>query len=258
MKKLIIILSITLFRLTQLHSSQATLRKYNHVKVFYKDIVADTIDVARVHKLPPAAMLAIAGLESGYGSGYVGQITGNILSLGTFKRDKELPRLYLPYSLSDKKVLFDPKRIKKCKKDDLIWNTRPKSLKRDYRPFPHAGTTSNLELLKYDKSLKSKANKKCLEDFAIRWLNKDSNNKIFRDTRLWLNKLVTAKGEDILFDKSINEEFINKIGGHPNSFNYRENWPKKAKLIMKKAGLVKLMKDIHFKNMTFKKAWKNQ
>ena len=133
-----------------------------------------------------------------------------------------------------------------------------KSLKRDYRPFPHAGTTKNLELLKYDKSLKSKANKACLEDFATRWIDKDSNNKVFRDTRLWLDKLIRAKGEDILFDKSVNEEFINKIGGHPYSFNYRKAWPKKVKSIMKKAGLVQLAKDIHFKNMTFKKAWRNK
>jgi len=258
MKKLLIILSVIAVGITQLYATEHTFRKYEHVKVFYEEIVADTLSIAKTYKLPPAAILAIAGLESGYGKGYVGQITGNILSLGAFKEDKELPRLYLPYSISDKKVLFDPHNIKKYAKDDLIWKKRPKSLKRDYRPFPHAGTASNLELLKYNKSLKSKANKKCLEDFATRWIKKDSNIKAFRETRFWLNKLVKEKGEKVLFEKSVNEEFINRIGGHPNSFNYRESWPKKAKLIMRKAGLVKLTNDIHLKNMSFKKAWKNK
>ncbi len=258
MKKLLIMLSITILGFTQLHSSQLTLRKYDHVKIFYNDIMADTIDIAKIYKLPPAAVLAIAGVESGYGSGYVGRITGNILSLGAFKGDKELPRLYLPYSKSKKSTLFDPKVIEKYSTDDLTWKKRPKSYKRDYRPLPHAGTAKSLVLLKYNKPLKNKANRSCLKDFATRWIKEGSNVKVFRETRIWLDKLVANNGESILFNDNVNKEFINRIGGHPHSFNYRKTWPKKVKLIMKKAGLVKLTKDIHFKNMTFKKAWKNQ
>ncbi len=258
MKKLLIMLSITLLGLTQLHSSQPTFRKYEHVRVFYKDITALTIDVAKKYKLPPAAVLAIAGLESGYGSGYVGQITGNILSLGAFKGDKELPRLYLPYSKSKKSTLFDPKLIQKCSTADLTWKKRPKSYKRDYRPFPHAGTTKSLVLLKYNKSLKSKANRSCLNDFATRWIKQDSKVKVFRDTRIWLDKLVAKNGESILFKDKVNKEFIDRIGGHPHSFNYRKNWPEKVKLIMNKAGLVKLTNDIFLKKMSFKEAWRSK
>jgi hypothetical protein len=52
-----------------------------------------------------------------------------------------------------------------------------------------------------------------------------------------------------------NIKFIERVGGHPNSFNYRDSWPKKAKLIMKKVGLVELIDDIYNKKMSFEEAW---
>ncbi len=239
------------------NQSEFTFRKYNHVKDFYQDNCIDAIEVAKLYKLPPAAVLAIAGLESGYGRGYVAQITGNILSLGAFKGDKELPRLYLPYSKSKQAVIFDPNEIKKHPQNDLSWKKRPKSLKRDYRPIPFAGTTDNLELLAYDKNLKHKATRACFNDFATRWIIDSSKVKVFKETRIWLDKIVEENGIEILFSKDVNIEFISRIGGHPHSFNYRETWPKKAKLIMKKAGLVKLTNDIYFKTMDFDNAWSN-
>ena len=256
-KKTIIILMLFM-SFSTLYASEYSFRKYNHVKEFYKANTTDAIEVAKKHKLPPAAILAIAGLESGYGRGYVAQITGNILSLGAFKGDRELPRLYLPYSKSAQTVIFDPKEIKKHTKDDLSWKKRPKSLKRDYRPEPYAGTTKNLELLKYDRNLKHAANRACLDDFATRWIIDSSRVKVFKEARIWLDKLVSEHGKDILFSRDVNSEFISKIGGHPHSFNYRETWPKKAKLIMRKAGLVSLTNDIQFKAMSFEGAWSNR
>jgi hypothetical protein len=258
MKKILTIYILTLFILTTLSAEKYSFRKYSHVKTFYKSITKDTMEVCLEYKLPVASVLAIAGLESGYGRGYVSQITGNILSLGAFKGDKELPRLYLPYSKSKKIVMFDPNIIKIHKKNDLLWKKRPRSYKRDYRVFPHAGTTKNLELLLYDNNLRKKARKKCLIDFATRWISKKSNIKVFVKTRVWLDKLVANKGVNVLFDLKTNKEFLNKIGGHANSFNYRENWPKKANSILKKAGLVKLIKDIRYKKMSFNEAWSKQ
>ncbi len=257
LKKFTIIL-ILLMSFSTLYANQYSFRKYNHVKEFYKANTTVAIEVAKKHKLPPAAILAIAGLESGYGRGYVAQITGNILSLGAFKGDRELPRLYLPYSKSKQTVIFDPKEIRKHPEDDLSWKKRPKSLKRDYRPEPYAGTTKNLELLIYDRNLKHVANRACLDDFATRWIIKSSRVKVFKETRIWLDKLVSEHGMDILFTKDVNNKFISKIGGHPHSFNYREAWPKKAKLIMRKVGLVSLTNDIEFKAMSFDSAWSNR
>jgi flagellum-specific peptidoglycan hydrolase FlgJ len=104
-------LFIAVLLLTSLVNAQDRgFRKYEHVKQFYSQITLDAIEVAKKHDLPAAAILAMAGLESGYGSGYVAQITGNILSLGAFKGDAELPPLYLPYSKSKKKILLILKR----------------------------------------------------------------------------------------------------------------------------------------------------
>ncbi|EDZ62711.1 hypothetical protein SMGD1_2663 [Sulfurimonas gotlandica GD1] len=255
-KKPILILSL-LLSVSTLYANEFSFRKYDHVKAFYKANCIEAIEVAKKHKLPPAAILAIAGLESGYGRGYVAQITGNILSLGAFKGDKELPRLYLPYSKSKQSVIFNPNEIKKHAKDDLTWKKRPKSLKRDYRPSPYAGTTKNLELLTYDKRLKYSAHKACFNDFATRWIIDSSKVKVFKEARIWLDELVEKHGIEILFTKDVNVKFISKIGGHPHSFNYRETWPKKAKHIMKKVGLVKLTNDIQFKAMKFDSAWSN-
>lgn len=240
----------------QLFSVEYSFRKYQNVKNFYANITNDVIKIATKYKLPPAAILAIAGLESGYGSGYVAQITGNILSLGAFKGDKELPALYLPYSKSQNKILFAPRKIVKLPKNDLVWKTRAKSYKRDYRPLPYAGTTHYLDLLVYNKTLNHRAKLACLNDFATRWIVKNSNIKVFKEARIWLDEVIKQKGVDALFDAEINSKFINKIGGLPKSFNYRKTWPIKVKKVMQKTGLVKLTKDIYFKKESFNNAWR--
>ncbi len=247
---------IIIVMMLSLDAQQYSFRKYEHVKIFYEEIALDAIEVGVKYNIPPAALLAITGLESGYGSGYVSQITGNILSLGAYKSDKELPRLYLPYSKSKKSVLYDAKEIAKHKKSDLSWRLRPASLKRDYRPAKYAGSSKHLALLKYDAKLKNDARLACLNDFALRWISKDSSVKVYRDIREWINLEVKKKGTKILFSQSINEHFIDKIGGHPHSFNYRKSWTKKVKLIMNKVGLVALTRDIYSKHMSFKEAWK--
>jgi hypothetical protein len=233
-----------------LFANEYSFRKYAHVKKFYSEITVEAIKICKERKLPPAAVLAIAGLESGYGSGYVSQITGNILSLGAFRGDKELPALYLPYSKSKNKVLFDPGVIKKYSKDDLIYKKRDKSYKHDYRPKPYAGTIKNLEFLKYNKEARSQARKNCLNDFSTRWINKSSNIKAFSASRIWLNAR-----KDELYDLKTSIGFIERIGGIPNSFNYRKTWPKKVKLLMKKVGLVALVNDMDQNKMNFNEAW---
>jgi hypothetical protein len=238
-----------------IEANQYSFRKYSHVKRFYKEIYKKSIAIGLKSSVPPAAIMAIAGLESGYGSGYISQITGNILSLGAYKSDAELPSLYLPYLKSKKIPLFDPIEIAKHKKNDLLYKQRPKSYKRDYRPAPFAGTIENLELLKYNTKLKEKAYGLCINDFTSRWINENSKIKVFKNTRLWLNKKIFSKGTGILLTKKLNKEFIYKIGGVPNSFNYRKTWPKKVNLIMQKVGLVELVYDIEINKKSFNEAW---
>ena len=254
-KLLLSTLFICVLSSLSLTANEFSFRKYNHVKEFYNEIYEQSIKAGLESSVPPAAIMAIAGLESGYGSGYVSQITGNILSLGAYKSDAQLPSLYLPYSKSKKKVLFDPKEIAKHKKNDLVYKQRPKSYKRDYRPAPFAGTTKRLELLKYDTRLKEKAYSLCINDFTSRWINEKSKIKVFRNAKIWLNKEVSSNGSKILLTKDINKKFIYKIGGVPNSFNYRKTWPKKVNLIMHKVGLVKLVYDIEVNKKSFEEAW---
>jgi hypothetical protein len=139
----------------------------------------------------------------------------------------------------------------------LSYKKRAKSYKRDYRPSPYAGTPKKLELLKYNPELKRKAYLACLNDFATRWISKDSNMLVFKDARIWLDHLVeNDKTKKILYSMSVNKGFVERIGGVPHSFNYRKTWPKKVILIMKKTRLVSLVDDIANKKMSFEEAWK--
>jgi len=99
-------------------------RKYLHVKNFYKDIAKQAVEISLKYSVPPAAVLAIAGVESGYGRGYVAHITGNILSLGAKRNEPELPALYLPNLKKDKSKILYGNKIKKYAKNTLEWKKR--------------------------------------------------------------------------------------------------------------------------------------
>lgn len=251
------ILILTLF-LTLSQAQKFKYRDFKNVENFYSSITFDVIQLAIKHNTPPAVILAIAGLESGYGSGYVSQITGNILSLGANKNDTQLPILTIPYCYNDKtkKALFDPIEQKKCK--NLIWKKRPESLKKDYRPSNIAGTTKQLAFFKYHPLAFKKAKLQSVEDFLTIWINENHKYKPFKETKIWLNKKIKQEGRQTLFSLETNLEFASKIGGRKNSFNYRETWPKKVKYILKKTGLNQLCNSIYYNNLSFQDAWKKR
>jgi len=162
------LLILTLLLLTTLQANKFKYRKFKNIENFYSSITNDVIQLSVKHHTPPAVILAIAGLESGYGSGYVSQITGNILSLGASKNDTQLPALTIPYCTTDKnkRLLFDPNEQKQCK--ELVWKKRPKSLKKDYRPNNIAGKTTNLEFFKYNPNQFKKAKLQSIDDFLTK------------------------------------------------------------------------------------------
>ena len=242
--------------ITLSHAQQFKYREFTNVQNFYSSITHDVIKLAIKHKTPPAVILAIAGLESGYGSGYVSQITGNIMSLGANKNDIQLPPLHIPYCKTDKnkKALFDPADQNNC--NDLVWKQRPESLKKDYRPNPLAGTTKNLEFFKYNQEQFKKAKIKNIEDFLTKWLRVNHKYAPFRETKIWLNEKVIKEGIKTLFSLETNLEFASKIGGRNNSFNYRDTWPKKVKYILNKTGLSQLCSDMYYQKKSFTTAWK--
>lgn len=230
-------------------------RKYLHVKNFYKDIAKQAVEISLKYSVPPAAVLAIAGVESGYGRGYVARITGNILSLGAKRNEPELPALYLPNLKKDKSKILYGDKIEKYAKDSLEWKKRLSSLKKDYRPKNIAGTTKELDYLDKNPKERKRANLASIEDFVKVWINKNKKFKLFVDARMMLNKEVKLNSKDILFSRDLNVRFIYMISGKKNSFNYRKTWAPKVVKIMENTGLIELTKALYVKDKNFNELW---
>lgn len=239
---------------TSLQEKKYSLRKYPHVKAFYKGIAKKATEICLKHNIPPASLLAIAGLESGWDSGYIGQITGNILSLGTRRGDIELPALYLPTHLETNRILYDSLEIIAYAKNKLEWKSRSESLKKDYRPKPWAGTTYRLAYFKHHPKEKAKANLANIRDFVTVFIGRESRIKAYRVARKKMDSLVTIHGKEILLKEKTAIDFINEIGGKLNSYNYRKTWPKKVISILKNAGLPMVTKDL-YNGKSFEESW---
>jgi hypothetical protein len=233
--------------------AESSFRKYSHVKEFYEDITIETIKLGLKYNIPPAATLAIAGLESGFGSGYVSKITANILSLGARSDEIELPALTVAVT-EDNRVLINKDKI--YKEPYVYYQKRPPSLKKDYRPLHLAGSSDDLDYFEKNQNAKLKARLKNIEDFMSSWITTKTKVKAFRDAKVMMDILVDKHGKKILFDYDVNVKFISAIGGKPRSFNYRESWVKKAIKILDKTGINDVSSDIYYNNKTFHQAWR--
>lgn len=254
MKKVVLLIIFSFFVCSLTAQQNYSLRKYAHVKSFYKRISKKATELCLENNIPPAALLAITGLESGWDSGYIGQITGNILSLGLRKGDIELPALRLPRLIKNKKILFDSLEIIKYSKNELKWENRPESLKKDYRPKTIAGTTYQLAYFKYHPKAKATAQLANIKDFVTVFIGRKSRLKAYRTARKKMDDLVAKHGKEILLKEQTAIDFINEIGGKPNSYNFRETWPKKVIYIIKRAGLSQLTTALH-NGKSFEKSW---
>jgi hypothetical protein len=234
-----------------------SIRRFSHVKTFYKDITEMTIELSVKHNAPPAVILAIAGLESGYGQGYVAQITGNILSLGVNKNETQLPALHLPKVIKTNKIIFDAEEIAKYTEAELSRKQRPPSLKKDYRPSSIRGSKDNLSYLLNHPESRAAAHKQNILDFLTIWLNEDYVFPVFVELRKFLDMRVEENGKDILFDRTLNEELISMMSGKPDSFNLSEDWAGKVKWIMNNAMLLELTKNLYYDKLNFEEAWEN-
>lgn len=230
------------------------LRKYQHVKVFYSGMSKKATKICLDNNIPPASLLAITGLESGWDSGYIGQITGNILSLGTRRGDTELPALRLPRNIKTKKIVYDSLEIIKYSKNELKWEDRPESLKKDYRPKPWAGTSYNLAYFKHNPKAKGEAHVANIKDFVTVFIARKSRIKAYRETRRKMDSLVAKHGKNILLEEQTAIDFVHGIGGKLNSYNFRKTWPKKVIIILKNVGLVDLTKQLH-SGKSFEDSW---
>jgi len=230
-------------------------RKYNHVKNLYARLASPVTELCIKHRVPPAAVLSIISLESGWGQGYIGNITGNFLSLNAVGNNAELPALKMPQNRKTKEILIDPKKIAKLSTDQIVWVQRPASLKKDYRPKGIAGTKDNLDFFLKNPTQLTQANLANVTDFVTRFISYTSRIKAYNQARKLLDDEIEKHGINILFNKELNERFVKTIGGRPNSFNFRETWPKKVLNILKNVGANELAKDIYFNKIPFEQAW---
>ncbi|MDD3050385.1 MAG: glucosaminidase domain-containing protein [Candidatus Cloacimonetes bacterium] len=254
-RRIVPVLTLAFFICGGSSAKDFSLRKHKHVKRFFFEIAPLAIQVGMEHNTPPAVLMAIAGLESGYGKGYVAQITGNVLSLGANKSDTQLPALFLPRKKNTSEIIFDSLLIKSEKPENLEWRQWPKSRKKDYRPEPYSGTSNNLAYFKYNPRERIKAYRRNLLDFTTVWLSYDYKIESFRKAREYIDKKIEDEGKDILLDKSFCLEFVDLISGRKGTFNHYKSWPVKVKYIIDKAGLVELTHDIYYGKKNFETAW---
>jgi hypothetical protein len=239
---------------TASNTSHYSLRKYPHVEQFYGLTAKEAVKIGMKENIPPAAILAIAGWESGFGQGYVSQITGNIMSLGARKGEPELPPLTLPRNLETNKLMIDFKKAKQLPKDQVVWQKRPPSLKKDYRPKPYAGTKNNLLYFRNHPQALKQAYAHVMKDFSGSWISEKSKVPVFFKASKEMDKLVSKKGKNILLNCKVAKEFLKSIGGKPRSFNTRPVWIKHVSKVMDNAGLCALTKEIN-QGKAFKRAW---
>lgn len=253
--KLIGIISILFILINSItEKNNYSLRKYNHVKLFYKGIASKATKICLDNNIPPASLLAIAGLESGWNQGYIGKISGNILSLNVINKKKQLPALYLPTLIKENSVLFDSLEIKKYNSSELNWKKRPESYKKDYRPLPWRGTSYNLGYFKNHPKEKNKAHLKNITEFVTTFIGRKSSLKVYRNARRKMDSLVKIHGKKILLKEKTAIDFVNAISGKPNSYNFRKTWPKKVTYIISRAGLISLTTKLNI-GESFESAW---
>ncbi len=230
-------------------------RKYGHVKKLYKRLATPITELCIKHKLPPAAVLSIISLESGWGNGYIGKITGNFMSLNTRLNDTQLPALTMPKNKKTGAIILSQQKLASTPKTNIVWQKRPSSLKKDYRPEGIAGTTENLDYFLNHPNELTAANIENVRDFATKFIAYTSGIRAYREARKMLDEEIEKNGIEILFDYDLNNRFIYTIGGRPSSFNFRKTWPKKVMSILRNVGAHNLTKDIYVNHKTFNEAW---
>jgi hypothetical protein len=191
---------------------------------------------------PPAAILAIACLESGYGSGYIANISGNILSLNAKPEETVLPPLTV--FVYKNQIIFNKEKLKEVLSvgKPLEIRLRPASLKKDYRMEGLAGSSTHLDYFVQHPQQKYLAWEKNIQDFLYDRIHPQGKNEAYIETYHFCQKIKNSKSLDKLLSDSSAIEFLYLIGGKPFSFNSRQEWRTKTEKMISSFGFNKYLK----------------
>lgn len=232
--------------LSKLQERSSNYWKIPKVHNFYRDLTPIVLEQSLNTGTPPGAVLAIASLESGYGTGYIASVSGNILSLNARKDEPLLPPLTVPVT-EDGDVIIHNSQIKEMlatgKKLDV--SNRPPSLKKDYRPHNIAGTDDYLDYFLINPQDKFQAWEQNVIDLVFGRIKKESTVPAYRDTYNFVNKIKKSKSLKKLFSNKSAKTYLSTIGGKPHSYNIRKSWVTKCQLIIDKIEMEYFLKEYY-------------
>lgn len=252
--------------LTTVHTADAQLkekheyfnRKLSNIAFFYKPITLSIIRVSVENNIPPAAMLAMVGVESAMGVSYISQVTGNIINFQALERENMLPPLRIPTLRRNREIILDEEAANNLPKVDVRWVQYPPTFVKDYRPDGIRGTSKKFDFFLFRPALKKQAHVSSAEDFCKKGISKDNPFKAFQEAREWVNKQVEANGVEILFEDRINKQFVDMISG-PDKDTYPKwksaRWNKEVKDMIDETGMIELTRDMSYQRLTFEEAW---
>ena len=197
---------------------------------------------------PPGAILAIAALESGYGTGYIANVSGNILSLNARKTEPMLPPLTLAITKNDK-IIINGEKIKSMLAAGYPFKVikRPPSYKKDYRPDHIAGKKTHLDYFLHHPNKKYQAWEQNVNDLMFSRVVSDSSIVAYKETSKFCDRLYARKSLRHIFSNKSATKFLTLVGGRPISYNIRTSWRDKSISLLSKLNL-ELFLEIYIKN----------
>lgn len=210
-----------------------------HVVDFFKKLTPIILEESLQTGVPPAALLAMAALESGYNTGYVSHITGNILSLNALENEAMLPPLKLHIHPGTRQVVLDRQKLTRLMNSgiSLELKFRPSALKKDYRPIEIAGTPEHLDYFLNHEHQLMDAWKQNIHDFLSGRIHPDNTSPAYRSAYGYTQEIKQHKNLDFLLSEEAAVRFLSLVGGKPHSFNSNPSWVEKTTNLVKNMGL---------------------
>ncbi|MBN2143699.1 MAG: glucosaminidase domain-containing protein, partial [Candidatus Aureabacteria bacterium] len=219
-------------------------KKWNDssITTFIRDLTPIVMRESLKTGAPPAAILSIACLESGFGAGYIAGISGNILSLNAKQNETMLPPLTV--YVYKNKIIFNKIKLKEVLSvgKPLEIQLRPASLKKDYRMEGFGGGTTHLDYFIHHPQQRYLAWEKNIQDLLYDRLNPKSKNIPYLESYRFCQELKNSGRLDALLADSSAIKFLYLIGGRPLSFNPREEWRTKTEKLVVTFGFNQFLK----------------